>query len=63
MKYICWLSHTCYVCKGGDTSSPGTLHISCREYRPTSPCDTIPVVIEAKDRHQARRLFAARRPQ
>jgi len=60
MRYTIWLSHTCWVCTGGGSVEP-TVHASSGGYRPTSPCDTLPVTIDARDRgdavRQARSIF------
>ena len=55
MRYVCWKSHTCYVCSGG-TGKP-VYHASSKGYRPTSPCDTVARTVEASTRAEALRIF------
>lgn|GEM_PF-4016844 len=59
LRYVAWLSHTCWVCRDGG-SRPPRLHVSSRGYRPTSPCDTACVVVEAGDRKEAVRKVRER---
>lgn len=59
MRYVCWKSDTCYVCSGG-TGVP-VYHASSKGYWPTSPCDSVAIVVEASSRAEALRLFKARR--
>ena len=58
MSYVCWESHTCYVCSGG--TGKAVYHASSKGYRPTSPCDTVAVVVEAPARVEALRKFKNR---
>ena len=58
MVFTCWKSHTCYVCSGG-TGIP-RFHVSSRGYQPTSPCDTVGVVIKASNRAGALTIFKQR---
>lgn len=51
-SFVAWVSHTCYVCS--QTCGP-KLHVSSRGYRPTSPCDTLGIVIKAHCRKEAKR--------
>lgn len=52
--YFCWLSHTCWVCRGG--SNPAYVHVA-QKVTWHSPCDTVPVAIEAANRSEALKLF------
>lgn len=50
MKYTCWVSHTCFVCSSVDGPR---YHARLAGWEITSPCDTIPIEVEAPNRREA----------
>ncbi|GBD12095.1 hypothetical protein HRbin24_00095 [bacterium HR24] len=55
MKWIVWAESTCYVCRqtAGTTWHARALAKGRNVYRPSSPCATAPVVVEAETRREA----------
>ncbi len=55
MKWTVWAESTCYVCRllGGPTWHARRPARGRDVYRPSSPCATAPVVVEAETRREA----------
>lgn len=65
MKYRCWKSSTCFVCRGITGREP-TVHavLADKPHKMVSPCDTVDTIVEADNRREAikkyKELFAQR---
>jgi|GEM_PF-2046120 hypothetical protein len=55
MKWIVWAEATCYVCRqtAGTTWHARALAKGRNVYRPSSPCATLPVTVDAETRREA----------